>query len=101
MVVDRALDSRCRRTRPAFAHIHSRIQRRHAARLRLALDRAARRGEIPSTADRYAIAATLLGPLLYRRWFSGTVSAALAEDRRDEREVQPARQTVTSASRAR
>ena len=85
-----------------FAHIHSRIQRRHAARLRLALDRAARRGEIPSTADRYAIAATLLGPLLYRRWFSREpIGAALAEDRRDEREVQPARQTVTSASRAR
>lgn len=55
---------------PAFADIHSRIQRRHAAPLRTALDRAARRGEIPSTADRDAIAAALLGPLFYRRWFS-------------------------------
>jgi AcrR family transcriptional regulator len=55
---------------PAFADIHSRIQRRHAAPLRSALDRAAVRGEIPSTADRDAIAATLLGPLFYRRWFS-------------------------------
>jgi AcrR family transcriptional regulator len=55
---------------PAFADIHSRIQRRHAAPLRSALDRASLRGEIPSTADRDAIAATLLGPLFYRRWFS-------------------------------
>src|SRR5580700_4673113 len=55
---------------PAFADIHSRIQRGHAAPLRAALDRAAHRGEIPSTADRDAIAAALLGPLFYRRWFS-------------------------------
>jgi AcrR family transcriptional regulator len=55
---------------PAFADIHSRIQRRHAAPLRSALERAALRGEIPSTADRDAIAAALLGPLFYRRWFS-------------------------------
>jgi AcrR family transcriptional regulator len=55
---------------PAFADIHARIQRRHAAPLRTVLDRAARRGEIPSTADRGAIAAALLGPLFYRRWFS-------------------------------
>jgi AcrR family transcriptional regulator len=55
---------------PAFADVHSRIQRKHAAPLRAALDRAALRGEIPSTADRDAIAATLLGPLFYRRWFS-------------------------------
>ena len=55
---------------PAFADIHSRIQHRHAAPLRRALDRAARRGEIPSTADRDAIVAALLGPLFYRRWFS-------------------------------
>ena len=55
---------------PVFADIHSRLQHSHAAPLRTALDRAARRGEIPSTADRDAIAATLLGPLFYRRWFS-------------------------------
>ena len=55
---------------PAFAEIHSRIQRGHAAPVRSALDRAALRGEIPSTADRDAITATLLGPLFYRRWFS-------------------------------
>jgi AcrR family transcriptional regulator len=55
---------------PAFADIHSRIQRRHAAPLRSALERAALRGEIPSAADRDAMAAALLGPLFYRRWFS-------------------------------
>jgi AcrR family transcriptional regulator len=55
---------------PAFADIHGRIQRGHAAPLRAALDRAAYRGEIPSTADRDAIPAALLGPLFYRRWFS-------------------------------
>ena len=55
---------------PEFAGIHSRIQRGHAAPLRAALDRAARKGEIPPAADRDAIAAALLGPLFYRRWFS-------------------------------
>ena len=55
---------------PEFAGIHSRIQHGHAAPLRLALDRAALRGEIPSTSDRNAMAAALLGPLFYRRWFS-------------------------------
>ena len=54
----------------AFADIHSRIQRGHAAPLRAALDRAVRREEIPATADPTAIAAALLGPLFYRRWFS-------------------------------
>lgn len=55
---------------PEFAGIHGRIQHGHAAPLRVALDRAALRGEIPSTSDRNAMAAALLGPLFYRRWFS-------------------------------
>jgi AcrR family transcriptional regulator len=55
---------------PKFAGIHSRIQHGHAAPLRVALNRAALRGEIPSTSDRDATAAALLGPLFYRRWFS-------------------------------
>ena len=55
---------------PEFAAMHSRIQRGHAAPLRAALDRAALRGEIRPEADRNAIAAALLGPLFYRRWFS-------------------------------
>jgi AcrR family transcriptional regulator len=55
---------------PAFADIHGRIQRGHAAPLIVAVDRAVLRKEIPSTADAPAIAAALLGPLFYRRWFS-------------------------------
>ena len=55
---------------PEFAGIHSRIQHGHAAPLRVALNRAALRGEIPATSDRNAMAAALLGPLFYRRWFS-------------------------------
>jgi AcrR family transcriptional regulator len=55
---------------PEFAGIHRKIQHGHAAPLRAALDRAALRGEIPPAADRNAIAAALLGPLFYRRWFS-------------------------------
>ena len=55
---------------PGFADLHSRIQHGHAAPLRAALDRAALRGEIPPAADRNAVAAALLGPLFYRRWFS-------------------------------
>jgi AcrR family transcriptional regulator len=55
---------------PEFAGLHGRIQQGHAAPLRVALDRAALRGEIPSTSDRNAMAAALLGPLFYRRWFS-------------------------------
>jgi AcrR family transcriptional regulator len=53
-----------------FATLHRRIQRRHTAPLRAALERAGRRGEILLTADHDAIAAALLGPLFYRRWFS-------------------------------
>jgi hypothetical protein len=53
-----------------FADIHSGIQHGHAAPLRAALDRAVLSGEIPSTTNRDAIAAALLGPLFYRRWFS-------------------------------
>jgi AcrR family transcriptional regulator len=55
---------------PEFAGLHSRIQHGHAAPLRAALDRAALKGEIPPAADRNVIAAALLGPLFYRRWFS-------------------------------
>lgn len=55
---------------PKFADLHSRIQRAHAAPIRLALDRAVERAELPASADRSALAAALLGPLFYRRWFS-------------------------------
>lgn len=53
-----------------FADVHSRIQRGHAAPLRTAIGRAEHRGEMSAGADRSALAAALLGPLFYRRWFS-------------------------------
>lgn len=55
---------------PDFADIHSAIQRGHAAPIRTALERAATRGEIPPVRDPDAVAALLLGPLFYRRWFA-------------------------------
>ena len=55
---------------PEIADVHSRLQRWHAAPLRTALERAALRGEIPLDADLNAIAASLRGPLYFRRWFS-------------------------------
>lgn len=55
---------------PAFADVHSSIQRRHAAPVRAILDRAVRRAEIPASTDLSAVSAALLGPLYYRRWFS-------------------------------
>ncbi|MGI9146166.1 MAG: TetR/AcrR family transcriptional regulator [Chloroflexota bacterium] len=55
---------------PEFANIHSRIQFGHATPLREVLERAARKGELPATADRSTIVAALMGPLFYRRWFS-------------------------------
>src|SRR5579862_1392886 len=55
---------------PNFAEIHSTIQRGHAAPIKQSLDRAAARGEIAAKADRSAMAAALMGPLFYRRWFS-------------------------------
>jgi AcrR family transcriptional regulator len=55
---------------PEIAEVHSRLQLRHAAPLRAALERAARRGEIPPEVDLSAIAAALRGPLYFRRWFS-------------------------------
>jgi AcrR family transcriptional regulator len=55
---------------PTFADTHSTIQRRHAAPLRAALERAVVRGEIQPSADLGAVVAALVGPLFYRRWFS-------------------------------
>jgi AcrR family transcriptional regulator len=55
---------------PEIAEVHSRLQRWHAAPLRVALERAALSGEIPPEADLSAIAAALRGPLYFRRWFS-------------------------------
>jgi AcrR family transcriptional regulator len=55
---------------PGFADIHSRIQHGHAAPLRQVLERAINNDELSASADLSTIAAALLGPLFYRRWFS-------------------------------
>jgi AcrR family transcriptional regulator len=55
---------------PEIAELHSSLQRWHAAPLRAALERAALRGDIIPKSDLSAIAAALLGPLYFRRWFS-------------------------------
>lgn len=52
-----------------FANVHRAIQHGHAAPIRAALDRAVERGEIAPVRDADAVAAMLMGPLFYRRWF--------------------------------
>ena len=53
-----------------FAAVHSEIQRGHAIPVRHIVDRAITRGELPTDTDPAVLAASLLGPLFYRRWFS-------------------------------
>jgi AcrR family transcriptional regulator len=53
-----------------FAEIHARIQEGHAAPLKTVLERGMARGELAAGADVAVLAAALLGPLFYRRWFS-------------------------------
>jgi hypothetical protein len=87
---------------PEFAGIHSRIQHGHAAPLRAALGRAALRGEIPPAADRNAIAAALLGPLFYRRWFSReTDRRRVRGNDHPDRPCGPANETLATRSQTR
>lgn len=53
-----------------FATVHADIQRGHAAPVRQIAQRAIARHELPEDTDPGVIAALLLGPLFYRRWFS-------------------------------
>ena len=55
---------------PEFAAVHATIQRGHAAPVRLVLDRAVKRGDIPATTDQSFVISALMGPLYYRRWFA-------------------------------
>lgn len=55
---------------PEFGEIHARIQDGHAAPLKAVLERGVTRGELGPDADVAVLAAALLGPLFYRRWFS-------------------------------
>ncbi len=55
---------------PDIAAIYSRLQEGYSAPLKLAIQRAIQRGELPKTADAALLVAALTGPLFYRRWFS-------------------------------
>lgn len=55
---------------PEIAEVHSRLQVRHAAPMRAALERAVERGELSPTVDISALASALRGPLYFRRWFT-------------------------------
>ena len=53
-----------------MAEVHSRLQVRHAAPMRAALERAVEREQLPPEADTNAMASALRGPLYFRRWFT-------------------------------
>ncbi|PWH06570.1 TetR family transcriptional regulator [Brachybacterium endophyticum] len=53
-----------------FAALHAEIQRRHAAPVTVMLERAIARGELDAEPESTVVAASILGPLFYRRWFS-------------------------------
>ena len=53
-----------------MAEVHSRLQVRHAAPMRAALERAVERGQVSPDADISAMASALRGPLYFRRWFT-------------------------------
>jgi AcrR family transcriptional regulator len=55
---------------PEFAAVHGRIQRGHAAPVRMVLERAVERGELSEGTDVSTMVSGLVGPLYYRRWFS-------------------------------
>jgi AcrR family transcriptional regulator len=54
----------------AFAAMHAQIQQGHASLVHEIADRAIARGELSPSADTSLLAATVLGPVFYRRWFS-------------------------------
>jgi AcrR family transcriptional regulator len=61
---------------PSIAHLHSRLQREHAAPYHEVIKLAMKRGELPKRTDPSAMIAMLFGPLFYRRWFTREVLSA-------------------------
>jgi AcrR family transcriptional regulator len=55
---------------PEIAALHARLHAGFMAPLRLVLERARLRGELPRNCDPAEVIASLVGPLFYRRWFS-------------------------------
>ena len=54
----------------SFAEVHAQIQYRHAAPLRIVLERGKASGTLPLDVEVSTLVATLLGALFYRRWYS-------------------------------
>ena len=55
---------------PELADVHVRIHDGFMEPWYAVIDRAKRRGELPSDRDATEIVAAVVGPLYYRRWFS-------------------------------
>jgi AcrR family transcriptional regulator len=53
-----------------IAELHGRLHANRIAPLHEVIERAKRKGEVPSSLDPATVIASLLGPLFYRRWFS-------------------------------
>jgi len=55
---------------PEIASLHSRLHAGFMAPLRLVIERAQQRGELPRNQNPSYLIAAMVGPLFYRRWFS-------------------------------
>ena len=55
---------------PEIARMYSKLQEGYSAPLRVVIQRAIQRGELPKTTDIDVVIAAFTGPLFYRRWFS-------------------------------
>jgi AcrR family transcriptional regulator len=55
---------------PALAELQANLHAEMRTAFRFIVDRAHHRGELPRSVDAAEIAAAVLGPLFYRRWFS-------------------------------
>ena len=53
-----------------IAELHGRLHASRIAPFHEIIERAKRKGEVPSNLDPATAIASLLGPLFYRRWFS-------------------------------
>jgi AcrR family transcriptional regulator len=55
---------------PDIADMYSKLQQGYSAPYEAVIERALRRGELPTGTDPATLIAALTGPLFYRRWFS-------------------------------
>ncbi len=76
---------------PEIANLHSRLHVGFMAPLRVVIERAQQRGELPRNQNPSYIVAGMVGPLFYRRWFS--------RERLDERFVKSIVERVVERSK--